>query len=76
MVIHIETLFGFVAVVFLAFFLLCIFALGHLLDRVKILANRVILCIVPWDVRMMVIFIHSSRGDHSSFRVFFIAHLY
>lgn len=76
MIVHVETLFSFVSIVFLTFFLLCIFALVHLLDGIQILTNRIVLCIVPWYIGMMIILIHGSRGDQGSFRVFFIAHLY
>ena len=60
MIVHIEPSFSFISWIFLSLWSISPSSLGHYLSTIKILSNRLILSIIPWNIFMSVIIIHSS----------------
>ena len=60
MIVHIKPSFSFISWIFLSLWSISPSSLGHYLSTIKILSDRLILGIIPWNIFMSVIIIHSS----------------
>ena len=64
-VVHIKPFFGLVPGIWLSFLLLLILALSHLFYRVDVLADRLVLGLVPWDIAVGLVLVHDLRAQVS-----------
>mgnify|MGYP006959895419 CR=1 FL=1 len=61
MIIHVKSSFSFVSIIWFTFALLFILSFRHLLNRINIFTNWLILNNVPRNIFMFLIFIHDIR---------------
>ena len=70
MIVHVETSFGDIIHIFATFGSISKLPLSNLFDRIEILFERLILCLIPGYVSMSIIGIHSMWGHD----IFWVIH--